>query len=391
MKVACYCQHVLGIGHFHRSLELCKALAENHETVMILGGPDVTLPETKVRFLQLPGLKMDENFSRLIPCREPEKGNLEAVKDGRRQQLYDFFSSFEPDIFLVELYPFGRKAFRFELDPILKGIDSGELAPCIRLCSLRDILVEKKDKQKYETRVLTVLNTLFDGLLIHSDPDFIPLEKTFSQTGSIAIPYRYTGFITPPPGSTGKGTAIRRKLGLSEHDKLLIASIGGGNVGSELLRATAEAAVILKDETNIHFHLFTGKYSDVKLLEELRQTPGNQLVVHNFCSDFTDWLEAADLSISMAGYNTCMNLLAAGTPALLYPFAQNREQRMRISAFSTTSPFGLLEKEDLDPIRFAERITAHLQLDRQPGKADLNGAATSSELCCTAEIWNRQS
>ena len=30
MKVSFYCQHVLGIGHFHRSLELCKALAARH-------------------------------------------------------------------------------------------------------------------------------------------------------------------------------------------------------------------------------------------------------------------------------------------------------------------------------------------------------------------------
>jgi predicted glycosyltransferase len=34
MKIACYCQHVLGIGHFHRSLEICKALAVHHDTVM---------------------------------------------------------------------------------------------------------------------------------------------------------------------------------------------------------------------------------------------------------------------------------------------------------------------------------------------------------------------
>jgi len=388
MKVACYCQHVLGIGHFHRSLEICKALAENHETVMILGGPDVTLPESKVCFLQLPGLKMDENFSRLIPCREPDKENLVAVKDRRRQQLYDFFSSFQPDIFLVELYPFGRKAFRFELDPILKGIYSGELAPCIRLCSLRDILVEKKNKQKYETRVLTVLNTLFDGLLIHSDPHFIPLEKTFSQTDKISIPYRYTGFITPPSGSTNKSAEIRKKLGLAEHDKLLVASIGGGNVGSELLQATATAATVLNKKTNIHFHLFTGKYSDPSLQAKLKKTATDRLVVHDFCENFPDWLEASDLSISMAGYNTCMNLLSAGTPALLYPFAQNREQRMRISAFSSTSPFGLLESKDLDPIRLAKRITAQLQLHKQPGKADLDGAETSSELSCTPGIWS---
>lgn len=390
MKVACYCQHVLGIGHFHRSLEICKSLAEKHETVMILGGPDVTLPESKVRFLQLPGLKMDENFSRLIPCREQDEENLEVTKDRRRQQLYDFFSSFQPDIFLVELYPFGRKAFRFELDPILKGIDSGELAPCIRLCSLRDILVEKKDKQKYETRVLTVLNTLFDGLLIHSDPHFIPLEKTFSQTDKISIPYRYTGFITPPSGGTNKSAAIRKKLGLAEHDKLLVASIGGGNVGSELLLATATAATVLKKKTNIHFHLFTGKYSDPNLQTQLGKTAAVRLVVHDFCENFTEWLEAADLSISMAGYNTCMNLLSAGTPALLYPFAQNREQRMRISAFSSTSPFGLLEKKDLDPIRLAKRITAQLQFDKRPGNADLNGAVTSSELSCTPGIWSGQ-
>lgn len=389
MKVACYCQHVLGIGHFHRSLEICKALAKNHETVMILGGPDVTIPETDIHFLQLPGLKMDENFSRLIPCQEQDKENLEAVKNRRRQQLYGFFSSFKPDIFLVELYPFGRKAFRFELDPILEGIDTGELAPCIRLCSVRDILVEKKDKQKYETRVLKVLNSLFDGLLIHSDPDFIPLEKTFSQTESISIPYRYTGFITPS-GGTGKGAAIRKKLGLSEEEKLLIASIGGGTVGSELLRATIAAAVILKDRTNLHFHIFTGKYSDTKLQRELEQTAGNRITVHDFCDNFTDWLDAADISLSMAGYNTCMNLLAAGTPALLYPFAQNREQRMRIAAFSSTSPFALLEKNDLDPERLAKRITTHLQLAKQPGKTDLNGASISAELCCAREIWSRQ-
>ncbi|MCK5069415.1 MAG: glycosyl transferase, partial [Desulfocapsa sp.] len=193
MKIVCYCQHVLGIGHFHRSLEICKALAEHHETVMILGGPDVTLPESNVRFLQLPGLKMDEDFSKLIPCNE--NGELAQVKEERQNQLFDFFSSFQPDIFLIELYPFGRKAFRFELDPILTGIGSGLLKPCLRLCSLRDILVEKTDKLKYETRVLKQLNNSFDGLLIHSDPDFIPLQKTFERMESISIPYKYTGFI----------------------------------------------------------------------------------------------------------------------------------------------------------------------------------------------------
>lgn len=386
MKVACYCQHVLGIGHFHRSLAICKALAERHETVMILGGPDVTLPESDIRFLQLPGLKMDVNFSELLPCEEG--GDLEQIKKQRQQQLFDFFLSFQPDIFLVELYPFGRKAFRFELDPVLDGIASGTLAPCIRLCSLRDILVEKTDKQKYETRVLNVLNNSFDGLLIHSDPAFIPLEKTFSQTGAISVPFRYTGFISPPPAGQDKGKQLRQKLGLSKNDRLIVASIGGGNVGAELLSAIAEAALLLKNMPELHFHLFTGIYSAPDLQSELEQINSKNITIHNFSSNFTDWLSAADLSISMAGYNTCMNLLSAGIPALMYPFVQNREQRMRVTALSKSSVFALLETDDLVPVNLAEKIKMHLQQHKQQSSVKLNGAAKSCELIENRIVWD---
>jgi predicted glycosyltransferase len=387
MKIACYCQHVLGIGHFHRSLEICKALAVRHETVMILGGPDVSRPQTTVQFLQLPGLKMDADFSRLIPCREG--ADLEAIKESRKEQLTRFFTSFQPDIFLVELYPFGRKAFRFELDPILDGIGSGLFAPCLRLCSLRDILVEKEDKQKYETRVLQILDNSFDGLLIHSDPDFIPLSRTFERAESIPVPSRYTGFIAPPSGSKAAGEAIRRKLGLSVTDKLVVASIGGGNVGAELLRAVAEAATLLKDKTDIHFHLLTGMYSDPDLPAELRHSSHGQVTIHDFCSNFPDWLEAADLSISMAGYNTCMNLLAAGIPALLYPFAQNREQRMRVTAFVKTAAFILLETGDLAPARLAEQIRENMYRKKRLAQAKLDGAATSCLLIGNPENWKK--
>ncbi len=385
MKIACYCQHVLGIGHFHRSLEICKALAMHHETVMILGGPEVSLPETDVRFLQLPGLRMDENFTRLIPC---DSGmELEAIKVKRKDILFDFFTDFQPDVFLVELYPFGRKAFRFEIDPILNGIATAELAPCLRLCSLRDILVEKKDTKKYETRILNILNTFFDGLLIHSDPEFIPLEQTFGATDRITIPSRYTGFITPGQAPVPQSNGIRYNLQLSGEDKLVVASIGGGNVGAELLQATAAAAQLLQEKEDLHFHLFTGPYSPPALQTELTKSKTPRLHIHNFCNNFPEWLQAADLSISMAGYNTCMNLLSAGIPALLYPFAQNREQRMRVSAFEECSGFSLLEADDLLPTTLAEQILRKLRQNREENRVDLQGAMKSCELISDPNTW----
>ncbi len=388
MKITCYCQHVLGIGHFHRSLELCKALAKQHETVMILGGPEVRLPETDVTFLQLPGLKMDSNFSKLIPCNSTQE--LEGIKKARKEQLWNFFTSFRPDIFLVELFPFGRKAFGFELEPVLNGISEAKLSPCLRICSLRDILVEKKNKEKYETRVLNKLNSLFDGLLIHSDPAFIPLERTFSATDSIAIPYHYTGFITPKLPEATKENTIRQQLNLSANDKLVVASIGGGNVGGELLRATAAAAMLTENNNSLHFHLFTGPYSDPELQKELKQNESSQLHIHNFCGNFPEWLRAADLSISMAGYNTCMNLLEASIPALLHPFAQNREQRMRITAFSQSCDFTLLEKDDLHPENLVELIYNKLAHPGKANRVDLDGAAKSCALISKPSLWSRE-
>ncbi|MBU0961803.1 MAG: glycosyl transferase, partial [Proteobacteria bacterium] len=369
--------------------EICRALANDHETVMILGGPEVPLPKSAVRFVTLPGLQMDKEFQHLLPCRTGQ--DLETIKLLRTRQLFDFFTDFQPDVFLVELYPFGRKAFRFELDPLLNSISEGKLPPCLRLCSLRDILVEKKDKKKYEERVLKVLNNSFDGMLIHSDPSFIPLESSFSRTDAITVPQHYTGFIAPQSNSPGSSIGIRQELQLQADDKLIVASIGGGSVGAELLRATADAVSLLDDKESLSIHLFTGPYSDPDLQNDLRKRGGGRITIHDFCPNFPDWLEEADLSISMAGYNTCMNLLAAGIPALLYPFAQNREQRLRASAFLPTSPFALLGTEDLTPARLAEKIKKMLHLPKQKSRANLHGAATTAKLIGDRAAWNGES
>ena len=40
MKILIYCQHVLGIGHLFRTIEICKAL-HHHDVLLVTGGPPV--------------------------------------------------------------------------------------------------------------------------------------------------------------------------------------------------------------------------------------------------------------------------------------------------------------------------------------------------------------
>jgi len=160
MRIIQYCQHVLGIGHYFRSLEIARAL-HRHEILLVTGGPplEVNLPSHVTEY-KLPGLQMDGAFSAVSPT--DANRALDEVKEERKTLLYSLFEKTAPDLFLIELYPFGRKSFGFEILPLLEAIHRGDFSSTKVVCSLRDILVEKKSQKTYEQRVLDVLNKYFD-------------------------------------------------------------------------------------------------------------------------------------------------------------------------------------------------------------------------------------
>ena len=375
MKVLVYCQHVLGVGHFFRTLEICRALA-GHDVVLVSGGlrAEADLPPG-VRRRQLPELVMDAGFQNL---HSPDGVSLETVRTERRRQLQRIFAEEAPDIFLVELYPIGRKAFRFELDPLLEHIRADHRAACKVVCSVRDILVEKEKATKHETRAVGVLNRHFDALLVHADPDVVRLEETFAQMAAIRIPVVYTGYVAAPAAPMPDRAAWRRLHAIDPEARLVMASAGGGAVGFDLLAAVARAARIVQAREPMTLQIFTGPFMPPEQAAALQAMAGPALRVERFSEDFSAWLQAADVSVSMAGYNTCMNILAARANALVYPFGQNREQGMRAKRLAARGILGILTSSELAPERLAERLlTAFDDRPAQPA-VNMDGAARAA-------------
>jgi predicted glycosyltransferase len=377
MKIIFYCQHVLGIGHFFRSLEVCRALDE-HDVILVTGGPrpDVDLAE-HIREVRLPGLMMNPDFSELFTTEK--NTSTEKVRSDRKKILLGLLESENPDLFIVELYPFGRKAFKFELDPALEYVRMKNRNRCRSICSLRDILVEKKDPEKHEKRVVKILNRYFDALLVHSDPELFLLDESFSRIQEIQIPLVYTGFVSPKPHADAY-RIIRKRLNIGSGKKLVVASAGGGKVGFSLLAATLEAAYLLKDDLALHMEVFSGPFMSSEEFIRLKQLENESVGVSRFTPDFLSYLKAADLSVSMAGYNTCMNILAAKTPAIVWPFSQNREQRLRAQRLAHKAPFTVLTDGDLNPERLAFFIRERLLHKKEPtGMINLQGSAHTAE------------
>ena len=375
MKIIQYCQHVLGVGHLFRSLEISRALSA-HRVILVTGGPpvEIDLPE-HVREFRLPDLQMDNAFKGLFST--DKNLTVDQVKKERQKRLLALFENERPELFLVELYPFGRKAFRFELDPVLKALREKRLAPCAVFSSVRDILVEKDDHGKHEARVVKTLNGYFDAVLIHADPDLVEIRETFGPFDEISIPVEYTGYIAPQP-SAAAGQRIRKQMEMDDSETLIVASAGGGNVGAPLLDAVIRAFARLERD-KCRLQVFTGPFMNSKDIDGLKKMAPARVQVDKFTADFISYLAAADLSVSMGGYNTTMNILATRVPALLWPFSQNREQRLRARRLADRGFLTVLQDADLQPDRLAVMIDQKLSQSTRPAATiNLDGAATTA-------------
>jgi predicted glycosyltransferase len=372
MKIVIYCQHVLGIGHLFRIIEICKALVQ-HDVILVTGGPKVAkiLPGN-VREVRLPELQMDHEFKGFFST-DP-LATLERVKKKRQARLFALFEKEAPDLFILELYPFGRKAFRFELDPVLEAIREHRLASCGVVCSVRDILVEKEDQLRHESRAIHILNRYFDAVLVHADPRFVKFEETFLHLNEIDIPLVYTGFVAPMPGPDKRAT-IRNQLGIAEDETLIVASAGGGSVGTALLESVINAFKQLNIGSAKNLRVYTGPFIGKDNFNLLISKAVSEIVIEEFATDFLSYLAAADLSISMAGYNTSMSILATRVAALVWPFSNNHEQRLRAERFAKIGALRVLKDQDLRPERLAGIMAQTLaKPPRLSASIDLDGA-----------------
>ncbi|MCT4626225.1 glycosyltransferase [Halodesulfovibrio sp.] len=389
MRIVHYCQHVLGMGHFFRSLEIDKALAE-HEVTLITGGSplSITYPP-HLQVIELPSLSMDENFGAFVHTEEDgtkrvlREQELDSIKAQRTTILTETLLALQPDIFLVELFPFGRKQFSFELMPVLQLATQNAFPYMYTVCSVRDILVEKKHQEKFEERVVSTLNTYFDAVLVHTDPQVITLDKTFTRIDDITIPIYNTGYITPLPAKV-RPDIVRKSHSIPDTIPFILGSIGSGSVHPELMQHLAEASILLNESTPHSLLISTGPFMPQEYQQQIRALCAAypHITVTDFIADFIDQLSAADLSVSMAGYNTTMNLLAVNTFGLVYPFDQNREQRMRSSSLEKLGALSILEQKDLEPQNLCSLLAKYLtKPNRKPQHSiNLHGATESARL-----------
>ncbi len=357
-SVLFYVQHLLGIGHLQRALSLVDAIAlEDIAVTLVLGGEPPPWPifARAERLVQLtPVSARDASFKELVgPAGQPIDQKL---KKSRREALLAAFDAASPDAIVIEAFPFGRRAFRFELEALLEAARARRPRPRI-LCSLRDIVVVP-DELTRRRDIIDRVRADFDFVLVHGDPDFIPLDESFPAASEIANRLIYTGYIS----GQDQPDATDETAGADE----VLVSVGGGAVGGTLL-STAVEARRRGCLNGLTWRLLAGPNLPAGTFEELAGGLPAGAVLERYRQEFPQMLRRCRVSVSQAGYNTILNILAARVPAVVVPFASEREteQRLRAERLAARGVLELVDEADLTPDRLSCAIKR--AIERGPG------------------------
>ncbi len=225
-RVLFHVQHLLGVGHVARAAALTRGMrAAGLDVTVVMGGEPVpNVDFGGAELVQLPWVRAsDTSFKTLLDSAgRPVDA---AFFEHRRDLLLDLFATRKPDALLIEHFPFGRRKFGVELEPLIAAAKTQE-APVF--CSLRDVLVEKGEGAK-SAKAIAIIQKSFDKVLVHGDPSVLGLEQTFPCATEIAGRIAYTGYVVDRrdrPSSSGDPA--------DGHDEIIV-SIGGGAVGLDLI------------------------------------------------------------------------------------------------------------------------------------------------------------
>lgn len=361
-----YCQHSLGIGHLTRSFALAQALRERFSRVVFLNGgrlpPGIAVP-AGIECIHLPPLGMDDGHT--VVSRDAGI-DVDAARGARRRLIDEAVAHTHPALLLVELFPFGRKKFAGEILPLIRAARG--LGAKVA-CSLRDILVDARpDQQHHDDRARWLCDRYFDAVVVHSDPAFAELQDSFRPRRPLRTPVWHSGFVMPE----------RRFVADVVRGDHVLVSAGGGIVGDALFRAAVAAHTRLRVPMRIVAGPFLPEPHWQALQTLAAPHPGLTLVRH--VGDLAAEMRAARASVSQCGYNSALDIVAAGVPALVVPYGTvtENEQLQRARRLAALGVVQCLQAP-LDGASLADAIEHLLRFEPQPAALATDGARRSTQ------------
>ena len=376
LRVLLYSHDSVGLGHLRRNLAIAGEIATtfpNSNIMIVTGSPCATqfqLP-ANTDLIKIPSISKNEegryvtnNFS----------GSLEKTIEFRSKMILEAFRLFSPTLVIVDHQLTGLKGEALEM------LREAKATGVLSIYGSRDIKDSPEAvRRHWDTgNSRWALNEGYDRICIYGMPEVFDPRVAYAPFLDQVKNIDFTGYIVP---------AVKKlaKKPMGGKRKKVLVTFGGGGDGA--VRAERYLQALATASTPVHWdsHIITGPLMEANVKHRIRLLakkiqPIGSIKVQRFSRNMPSLLRQVDAVVSMAGYNSCAEILQSGVPAVLLPRSfPRKEQLIRAARMAELGWVTVLPEADPDPQELFTAVEAALASPRRKQSGvELNGL---SRLC----------
>ncbi len=375
-RILVYSHDTFGLGNIRRMLAIAEHLVEASKEVSVLvvtGSPMLhafRIPD-RVDYLKLPCLSRSVegaygSRSLRLPLGETVRLRANIIRSA--------IEDFRPDLILVDKKPFGVEN---ELAVGLASISDRKVRPKMALL-LRDILdspaatIPVWRKHRY----FEAIESIYDAVLVVGTQEIFDLRREYRFPPRAAKKVHFCGYIARPAGRSCT-LDIRRDLALREGERLVLVTPGGGQDGYALVDACLSGMESASAARRFRVHIVTGPEMHASQRADVHARVARlaRASSQEFSDDMMSLVAAADVVVSMGGYNTVCEILALRKRAVVVPRVKPvLEQRIRAERMAARGLLRYVDPDELTPQALFDAIGAELDAaSRGERRTELTG------------------
>lgn len=376
-RIAMYWHNGKALGHTSRSATLGKALLDKGAIVVGITGASrgLDLIPKEMDILKIPSyLGYDgEAGVATFPIMHIGKSEFQHI---RENLIFTFARDFNPDIFIADYSPQGKKG---ELIPALIHMKETR-----KILGFRGVLstIEEAYEFFFNPDMASFIKRNYSAIHVYTDPNVFSLENYYKVPPFLLDMIKYTGYVSR--NTLFSKQDARAVLGIGPDARVIVANFGGGQ-GSERIWTPLLSGLINLEGSFDNAYLASGPYIEddsynrIKLLVAGK----NKFSWTRFLDPLHIWMKASDLFIGSGGYNTLAEIISLDANALVIPRQIfEKEQAIHCSILADLKIIRVLPFEDLQSGTDLEKIitTSFSEPLKHNGSIRTDGALENARL-----------
>jgi predicted glycosyltransferase len=383
-RVLYYSHDGFGLGHIRSTLAMVNELSRRRPDVahLAMTGSLEThaweLPAT-FDYVKLPATAKSTIYQGLPAWREPRavrpRAGIWAVREAI---IHRTASSYLPHALYVDWSPAGHQG---ELRRGLMALHELRPRPTLVL-ALTDLISDGETIRGdwRRDRAYPLLDDVYDHILVYGSPEIFDVVSEYHLSPAAAAKLTYCGYhrrietLTPPE-------QVRTRLGAT-NAPLVVVTTGGGADGSTIVANWLRAARSPELDGVVSF-VVAGPLMPARDQERLRDVAAPLSNVHfvPFTNEFISHINAADVVITMCGYNTVSEVLSLGKRSIVIPRSKLwKEQVIRAERLEELGYATYLRPDELSPDRLRDAVLASLAEPPPHIPLSFDGLARGAEI-----------